>query len=114
MLFGVASFHGTNIDALKEPLSFLHHSHLAPPGLRVRAQPAHFQAMDLVAEAELDRRRAMLLTPALIKTYLRLGGFVGDGAFVDHAFNTTDVCLVMDTARLNAKQARLYTRRPPR
>ena len=56
----------------------------------------------------------MLLTPALIKAYLRLGGFVGEGAFVDHAFNTTDVCLVMDTARLNAKQARLYTRRPPR
>ncbi len=43
----------------------------------------------------------MRAVPALIKSYLRLGGFVGDGAFVDHAFNTTDVCLVMDTARMN-------------
>ena len=112
VLFGVASFHGTDIAALKEPLAFLHHRHRAPPELRVRAQEAHFQRMDLVNEADLDRRRAMLQTPALIKAYLRLGGFVGDGAFVDHAFNTTDVCLVMDTARLNAKQARMYTRRP--
>ena len=47
----------------------------------------------------------MVETPALIKGYLRLGGMVGEGAFVDHAFNTTDVCLVMDTQRLNAQAA---------
>ena len=34
----------------------------------------------------------------------------GDGAFVDHAFNTTDVCLVMDTTRMNNRQRDLYTR----
>ncbi|MEP2642836.1 MAG: ornithine-acyl-ACP acyltransferase, partial [Roseobacter sp.] len=37
-----------------------------------------------------------------------LGGYVGRGAYVDHAFNTTDVCLVLDTARMNDQQARLY------
>ena len=59
--------------------------------------------------SELARRRqAMLDTPALIKAYLRLGGFVGEGAFVDHAFNTTDVCLILDTARMNARQRRIY------
>jgi putative hemolysin len=47
--------------------------------------------------------------PSLIKAYLRLGGFVGDGAYVDRAFNTTDVCLVMDTARMNARSLALYT-----
>ena len=111
VLFGVASFHGTNIDALKAPLSFLHHRHLAPPELRVRAQTEHFQSMDLIPEDQLDRRAAMLQTPALIKAYLRLGGFVGEGAFVDHAFNTTDVCLVLDTARMDARQTRISTGR---
>jgi len=109
VLFGVASFHGTDIEALKEPLAFLHHRHLAPPELRVRALQAHFQSMDLVAEADLDRLSAMVQTPSLIKAYLRLGGFVGEGAFIDTAFNTTDVCLVMDTARMNPRQARRYT-----
>ena len=107
VMFGVASFHGTDPQDLAEPLSLLHHRHLAPPDLRVRAR--EFQPMDLIPEAALDRRSAMLAVPALIKAYLRLGGFVGEGAFVDHTFNTTDVCLVMDTARMNDRQKAMYT-----
>ncbi len=110
IMFGVASFHGTDVQALAQPLSHLHYAHLAPPEMRVRAQDAHFQPMDLLPRDQVDRRRAMLETPALIKAYLRLGGFVGEGAFVDHAFNTTDVCLVMDTARMNDRQKSLYTK----
>lgn len=112
ILFGVASFHGTDIGALAQPLSMLHHNHLAPPDLRVRAQPDHFQPMDLIAPEDLDRRRAMIEMPALIKAYLRLGGFVGDGAYIDRAFNTTDVCLVLDTARMNVRQKRIYSAGP--
>jgi putative hemolysin len=111
VLFGVASFHGTDAEALAMPLSYLHHTHLAPPELRVRAQPDHFQRMDLVPADRVDRRAAMVATPALIKAYLRLGGFVGEGAWIDHAFNTTDVCLVMDTARMSAKHRDFYIRK---
>ncbi len=101
VLFGVASFHGTDIEALAGPLSLLHHRHLAPHELRVRAHDGAFQRMDLLDEDRIDRRATMVQVPALIKAYLRLGGTVGEGAFIDHAFNTTDVCLVMDTARLS-------------
>ncbi|MDF1727653.1 MAG: GNAT family N-acetyltransferase [Sulfitobacter sp.] len=110
VLFGVASFRGTDADALAAPLSLLHHRHLAPPKLRVRAHQASFQPMDLIAEDQLDRRAALLAMPSLIKAYLRLGGQVGEGAFVDHAFNTTDVCLLLDTDNLVEQQARLYRR----
>ena len=114
VLFGVASFHGTDVGMLAQPLSLLHHRHLAPPALRVRARPEHLQRMDLVPEEALDRAVAMRAVPALIKAYLRLGGCVGEGAYVDHAFNTTDVCLVMDTAQLSAQQRARYTRREGR
>ncbi len=110
VMFGVASFHGTDPVALAQPLSLLHHRHLAPPALRVRALPAHFQRMDLVPPEALERRAAILQVPSLIKGYLRLGGFVGEGAFVDHRFNTTDVCLIMDTARLSAAHKTIYAR----
>ena len=106
VMFGVASFRGTDTAALAHPLSLLHARHLAPPDLRVRSRA--YQPMDLVPPERIDRRRAMLAVPALIKAYLRLGGFVGDGAFVDRSFNTTDVCLVMDTARMNARPLSLY------
>lgn len=108
VLFGVASFHGTDTASLAEPLSLLHHRHLAPTALRVTARPEAYQAMDLIDESQLDRRTAMLQIPSLIKAYLRLGGFVGQGAFIDHRFNTTDVCLVLDTERMNDKQAGYY------
>ncbi|MDA5094931.1 GNAT family N-acetyltransferase [Aliiroseovarius sp. KMU-50] len=109
ILFGVASFHGTDIDELKAPLSLLYHRHLAPSALRVRAQPEVYQPMDLIDENKINRPEAMAAVPALIKAYLRLGGYVGDGAFVDHAFNTTDICLIMDTKQMSAKHKAIYT-----
>lgn len=111
ILFGVASFHGTDVNALAAPLSLLHHRHLAPDSLRVKAHSKGLQRMDLIPEADFDRRKAMVQIPALIKAYLRLGGVVGEGAFVDHTFNTTDVCLIMDTANMNPRQSRIYTNR---
>ncbi|MGJ8629368.1 MAG: GNAT family N-acetyltransferase [Sulfitobacter sp.] len=108
VLFGVASFHGTDITKLAQPLALLHHRHLAPSELRVRALKKSFQNMNLIDEADLDRRAAMVQIPSLIKAYLRLGGCVGEGAYVDHAFNTVDVCLIMDTKQMSARQARIY------
>jgi putative hemolysin len=70
--------------------------------------------MNLIAADALDRRAAMAGIPALIKAYLRLGGFVGDGAWIDSAFNTTDVCLVMDTAKMSAKHRAFYLRKQAR
>ena len=109
-VLGLASLRGTDPGALAQPLACLHHDHLAPPGLRPRSlAPAR---MDLVARDSLDRRAAILATPSLIKAYLRLGGTVGEGAFVDRAFNCVDVCLVMDTAALRPQGRALYLRSP--
>lgn len=108
ILFGVASFHGTDPDALAGPLSLLHHRHLAPADLRVTAKGSSTQRMDLITEDQIDRISALRDTPALIKAYLRLGGVVGDGAFVDLAFNTTDVCLILPTEAVGARQRRMY------
>lgn len=108
ILFGVASFHGTDTQALAAPLSLLQHRHLAPQNMRVRSRDLVELNRKILPEAQIDRRLAMRQVPSLIKAYLRLGGWVGQGAFVDHAFNTTDICLVLDTTLLNPDQARFY------
>jgi len=110
VMFGVASFHGTDPERIKGPLSLLHHRHLAPLDIRPEARPSGYQAMDLIAEADLDRKAAIRDTPALIKAYLRLGGFVGQGAYIDRPFNCIDVCLVMDVARMSERHKAIYTR----
>lgn len=112
VLFGVASFHGTDPQALRVPLSWLHHHHLAPPPLRVRARPERFQRMDLLPAEALERDTALAQIPGLIRGYLRAGGYVGEGAFVDHAFNTVDVALVMDTALMSARRRAFLARAP--
>jgi putative hemolysin len=110
IMFGVASFHGADIAPLTQPLSYLHWRHLAPDDLRVRALPAHFQRMDLMPEDAVDKAAAMRQIPALIKAYLRLGGFVGEGAYIDRDFNTVDVCLLMDTSRMVERYRAFYSR----
>jgi L-ornithine Nalpha-acyltransferase len=111
ILFGAASFPGTDLRALAAPLSLLHHAHLAPPSLRVRAHGPGAETVALTPLDKLDRKAALAATPALIKAYIRLGGFVGEGVFLDHAFNTTDVCLVMDTDRMSKKHRDFYIRK---
>lgn len=110
ILFGVASFHGDDPAELALPLSYLHHYHLAPEDLRVRTRDEFFVPMDTIPEAEINRAEALRQIPTLIKAYIRLGGFVGEGAYVDHDFNTVDVCLLMDTTRMVDRYRDFYQR----
>ncbi len=110
ILFGVASFAGTDPAPVAEALAHLHHQHLAPPELRVRARAEHFLDMNRMPPEAVDPLAALRAIPPLIKAYLRLGGKVGEGAFVDRAFNTIDVCVVMDTAQMAARHRQFYER----
>jgi len=110
IMFGVASFHGTDPGRIAEALSYLQHKHLAPPDLRVTALPDNRVEMDLLPADAVDKDEAMRQMPALIKAYIRLGGFVGEGAWIDHDFNTVDVCLLMDTSRMVDRYHKFYSR----
>ena len=109
VMFGAASFPGVDVARLAQPLGLLHHFHRAPQGLRVAARGG--VPMDVLALGQVDRAQALAGIPALIRAYLRLGGHVGDGASVDLDFNTTDVCLVMDTVKMSARHREFYIRK---
>ena len=110
LMFGCASLPGTDPDALKAPLSYLYYHHLAPPALRARALPQRYVEMRRIEPAVFDPARTLAALPPLIKGYLRLGGFVGDGAVIDEQFNTTDVCIVVKTDLITEKYSRHYER----
>jgi L-ornithine Nalpha-acyltransferase len=110
LMFGCASLPGTDPDRLTVPLSYLYHHHLAPPALRPWALPERYVAMNRVPPDGIVPRRALQMLPPLIKGYLRLGGFVGDGAVVDRQFGTTDVCIVVKTELVTDRYYRHYTR----
>jgi putative hemolysin len=110
IMFGCASLPGTDPQDLRMPLAYLYHHHLAPPALRARAVPERYVSMDLLAPDQFTIAEARQALPPLIKGYLRLGGFVGDGAVVDPDFGTTDVCVVVKTDWVTDKYLRHYKR----
>jgi len=110
LMLGCASFPGTDPDAIGHALSFLHHRHRLPDGLRPRALPGRYVEMDRVPLEAIDPTRVRRETPPLVKGYLRLGGRVGDGAVVDHGFNTIDVCVVLPVDAVKDRYVKHYYR----
>jgi putative hemolysin len=110
LMFGCASLFGTQPDALAEELTYLYHNHLAPPALRPSALADRYVEMRRMPPEALDFRRVHTLLPPLIKGYLRLGGFIGDGAVIDWEFNTIDVAVVVKTDLVTDKYYRHYER----
>jgi putative hemolysin len=110
LMFGCASLPGIDPSKLALPLSYLHWKHLAPLELRARALSDRYVDMRLMDVAAIDDRAGFEKLPPLIKGYLRLGGFVGDGAVIDRQFHTTDVCIVVKTDWVTEKYFRHYTR----
>ncbi len=111
LMFGVASFHGTDTAPIAQALSYLHHFHLAPEDLRVRALPESYTDMAILPPEAVDRTEALRQMPTLMKGYIRIGGYVGEGAFIDREFNTVDVCLLMDTSRMVQSVRKFYSRK---
>jgi putative hemolysin len=110
LMFGCASLPGTDPDALALPLAYLYQHHLAPAEIRARALDQRYVDMRRLAPEAIDPARALAELPPLVKGYLRLGGFVGDGAVIDEQFNTTDVCIVVKTDLVTEKYYRHYER----
>lgn len=102
-MFGCASFAGIDPEVHALPLSYLAHHHLAPIELRASALPERRIEMAILPSGSYDARAAMRMLPPLIKGYLRVGAVVGDGAVIDHQFNTIDVFLFMPVEAITAR-----------
>ena len=110
VMFGCASTPGTDPSQHAQALSYLYQNHLAPPEIRVRARPERYIDMNMLPSDSFDRRKALARVSPLIKGYLRLGGFVGDGAVIDREFDSTDVFIIVKTELVTEKYIRHYER----
>lgn len=110
LMFGCASLHGTDVEALKPQLAYLHHYHLATPELRPRALDSRYVEMNVMPKDEISAKEVFISLPPLVKGYMRLGATIGEGAVIDSQFNTTDVCIVMPTHLVTEKYLKHYQR----
>jgi putative hemolysin len=103
VMIGCASLPGTDPDQHAMALSFLHHNALAPPEWRCRAHDRLYVPMDRLPRDEVDAKSALKALPPLIKGYLRLGAYVGDGAVIDRQFGTTDVLIILPVEKIDPR-----------
>ncbi len=108
MIFGCASFPTTNPAEIQEELAYLYYHHLAPPALRAAALPNRMVRMDALGPQAINPRKILTKLPPLIKGYLRVGAFIGDGAVIDEQWGSTDVCIIVKTDLITNKYARHY------
>jgi len=110
VMIGCASLEGTDPHHLALPLSFLHHYSRAPEAWRARALPARYVEMNRLSKESIDPKEALRALPPLVKGYLRLGAYIGDGAVIDHEFGTTDVLVVLPFAEVKQKYLEHFDR----
>ena len=103
LMFGCASFPGTDPQALALPLSYLHHFHAMPADLMVTARADLYAPMNRLAADAIDAREGIRSLPAILKGYVRAGCCIGDGAVVDHQFDTTDVFIFFPLSGIDAR-----------
>lgn len=108
LMFGCASFPGTDPKSMAAALSYLHHNHAAPSEWAPRALDSRFVDLNMLSPKRIDSRQALREMPPLIKGYLRVGGVIGSGGVIDHQFNTLDVCLLVETGNVTGRYHRHY------
>lgn len=107
-MFGCGSFPGIRPEEHALALSFLYHHAVARGEWAVRARPELYREMDLMPVEAINPRKALAAMPPLIKGYLRLGAMIGEGAVVDHAFNTTDALIVLPISSISDRYRNYY------
>lgn len=107
LLFGCASFAGTDAREYYDAFAVLKARHLAPRRWlpRVKA-PSVFRFAERLRRKP-DRKMAMLRMPPLLKTYLTMGGWVSDHAVVDAQMNTLHVFTGVEIAAIPPARKRL-------
>lgn len=103
LLFGCASFAGTDPDALAVPLSYLHHFHSVKPEIDLRARPELYVEMNRMPKEQIVLKDALRAMPPLVKGYIRAGCGIGRGAVIDKQFGTTDVLIHLPLAEMDPR-----------
>jgi len=108
LIFGCASFPTVNPAEIQEELAYLYYHHLAPPALCAAALPERAVKMNVIGPQDINPRKVLTKLPPLIKGYLRVGAFVGEGAVIDEQWGSTDVCIVVKTDLITNKYAKHF------
>ena len=100
VLFGCASFHGTDHTQHTEILSYLYANNLASQELmpEPKASVSSVSIKDFTQAVGKGKERGKV--PSMLRGYLKIGARISDHAIIDPVFNTTFVAIYVDAAQM--------------
>ncbi len=107
IMFGCASFHGTDPEQHSAALSWLAEN-AALTGEDCRSTRTDSLKLTELGRFSGNERRALASLPPLLKGYLRLGAKIGSHAVIDKQFGTIDVLVVLKVADINPRYLAHY------
>lgn len=106
LLFGCTSFAGTDPQAHTGALAHLAQSHLAPDALRPLRKIGAGLSTASLHLLRPDPAVGMAAMPALLRSYLGMGGWVSDHAVIDRDLGTLHVFTGLEVAAIPAARQR--------
>ncbi len=110
VMFGCASFPGTNIEEHRDVLGYLHRNNLAEPHLMPKPVTRHIRISEF-GSGNAGLEEAVRNIPTLLRGYLKLGARASDTAIIDPVFNTTFICIYVDARNMMSENTALVTAR---
>ncbi|MEO0703912.1 MAG: GNAT family N-acyltransferase [Pseudomonadota bacterium] len=107
MLFGCASFQGTDADGYHDAFAMLKERHLAPTRWLPKVKAPDVFRFARRLRRKPDAKRAMLTMPPLLRGYLAMGGWVSDHAVVDRDLGTLHVFTGLEISAIPPARKRL-------
>ncbi len=99
-LFGCASFPGLDASIYQHGFSYLHYARTAPEHICPKVLPKGALNVAILPPEEVHVTRAWSEIPSLLRGYLQVGGWVGQGVFQDDEFRCFDMCVVVNVEQL--------------
>ena len=96
VLFGCASFAGTDYTQHQEILSYLYHKHLAERELMPIAKDEVNSVAIESFQIKPGEGESRGKVPTMLRGYLKIGAKISDRAVIDPVFNTTFVAIYVD------------------
>jgi len=109
LLFGCSSFFAKSPEQISDALSFLNEGYLAPKTLSPGVKAA--ETIWLVELPKYENRgNALRQIPPLLKTYLKMNGWVSDHAVIDRDLGTIHVFTGVEIAKIPAARVEALKR----
>jgi L-ornithine Nalpha-acyltransferase len=103
VMLGCASFEGTDVVRHAEALRFLARHGPVPAEWHVMAKAERVCTLPSPPSETRGDKNILQDLPPLVKGYLRLGCYFGEGCVIDHEFNTIDVLVILPVAAINPR-----------